>query len=174
MVTQTQNVDTKVKITARCKPKKFTYANSAKKWAHTRGMIDLKPYTAVEITLTPWGRNMRAPTIIVSESRSFDWMGNKILSVIKKQTKKIKKIENSGINFLNMLHLITHVLTNETINQWKYRLNYSCYMVSAEFWDAFILKYYSRFVINLMKYIAYFLCKFFYLLNRQSVCTFEL
>ena len=139
MVSQTQNVDIKVKITVRCKPKKFTYAISAKKWAHKRGMIDLKPYTAVEITLTPWGRNMRAPTIIVSEPKSFDWMGNKILSVMKKQIKKIKKIENSGINFLSMLLPIRHVLTNEIINQYKYWISCNWYMASTEFWDVFIL-----------------------------------
>ena len=126
IVSQTQNDETTIKIIARLLPKKFTYIIIAKKWAHKRGMIDLKPYTAVEITLTPCGRNMRAPTIIVSEPKSFDWMGNKMLSVIKKQIKKIKKIENSGNTFLNWLRTMKHDLTNEMINQYKCWISCNC------------------------------------------------
>ena len=83
MLNQTQNDDTIVKIIVRYQPKKFTYITPVKKWAHKRGMIDLRPYTTVEITLTPCGKNMRAPTNILSEPKKFDWMGNKILFVKK-------------------------------------------------------------------------------------------
>ena len=85
IVSQTQSVDTKDKGIN--KYISFIKLNPVKTWAHKRGIKDLKPYTTVEITLTPCGKNISAADNKGFDSKKWDWIGNKILSVIKKQIK---------------------------------------------------------------------------------------